>query len=134
MHDKRVSRHLWEKHKIPKTLRRGLDRLITSLKLCDPRLESPRPNSSAPYPYLQISAGYCCHRCAYLTISSKLCQQHSCPSVESFYLLKQNLCDDVNEVFLQSWVKEGPRAYWIVHPELPSSTPLASDQEAPNPS
>ena len=55
VHDKRISRHLWEKHKIPKTLRRGLDRLIASLKLCDPRLVSPRPDGSAPHTHLQIA-------------------------------------------------------------------------------
>src|SRR5690349_12399183 len=81
--DKRVSRHLCEKHKTPKALRRGLDRIIASLDLCDPRSVDPRANGSAPHPLLQVSTGFACRRCGNLTTSSKLHQQHQCDSRQS---------------------------------------------------
>ena len=97
IHDKRVSRHLWGKNQTPKASRRGLDRLILSLKLCDPRLVDPRPHGLAPHPHLQISTGYRCRQCQYLTISSKLCQQHRCSPLNSVCLPEKNRISNIDK-------------------------------------
>jgi hypothetical protein len=128
VHDKRVSRHLCEKHQIPKASRRGVDRIVASLELCDPRSVNPRPNRSIPHPLLQVSPGFVCRRCGNLTISSKLHQQHRCASGQLVNIEDDSSYDDLDEeVSLQSWVKEGRRPYWIVKPEDPSNESSPSD-------
>jgi hypothetical protein len=57
VHDKRVSRHLWEKHQVPKSHRRGLDHLTASLQLANPREVSPHPDGAAVHPLLKKYAG-----------------------------------------------------------------------------
>src|ERR1700749_3992813 len=58
VHDKRVSRHLCEKHQVPKYDRRGLDKYIASLDLADPRQLPPRPDGSDPHPHLAQQVGF----------------------------------------------------------------------------
>ena len=128
VHDIRVSRHLYEKHKIPKASRRGLDRIVASLGLCDPRSVNPRANRSVPHPLLQVSPGFVCRRCGNLTISSKLHQQNRCASGQSANIEDGSGYDDLDEeVLLQSWVEEGRRPYWIVKREEPSNESSPSD-------
>lgn len=86
VHDKRVSRHVYEKHKVPKASRRGLDRLVASLDLRDPRTVEARANGSVPHPLLHVSPGFACRQCGNLTISLKLHQQHLCSSRTSVNL------------------------------------------------
>lgn len=131
VHDKRVSRHLWEKHKVPKASRRSLDRVVESFKLSDPRLLGPRPHGSAPHPHLQISNGYHCRRCNYLTISSKLRQQHRCTAANLSNVVERERDNNSSaDVLLQSWVKEGTRTYWIVNSE--HSSTLSAPGPAPD--
>ncbi|KEF50810.1 uncharacterized protein A1O9_13140, partial [Exophiala aquamarina CBS 119918] len=129
VHGKRVSRHLCEKHQIPKASRRGLDGLVASLNLRDPRLVGPRPNDSAPHPHLQMSHGYHCRFCHYLTASSKSSHQHRCFSADwSHATTREQDRDCTAEVLLQSWVREGTRTYWIVQLESPLPPQSVSGQ------
>jgi hypothetical protein len=121
--NKCVSQHMRQKHHVPKAQRRGLDEVITSLQLANPRDVPPLPDGAAVHPLLKKWAGYACRRCAYRTTSSKLIQQH---------LFKSPSCSDpqmwesreslVDEVWLQSWVQEGVRHYWIAQDEPKSAS------------
>ena len=51
----RVSRHLGEIHQFDKLARRGLNKLIRSLNLPDPKDLCPRPDGSIPHPHLKSS-------------------------------------------------------------------------------
>ncbi|KAH6983932.1 hypothetical protein EDB80DRAFT_735847 [Ilyonectria destructans] len=49
----RVSRHLGEIHQVDKPARRGLNKLVRSLNLPDPKDLCPRPDGSIPHPHLK---------------------------------------------------------------------------------
>jgi hypothetical protein len=61
--DKRVSRHLWEKHQVPKESRRGLDKYVQSLNLLDPRQVPPRRDGTGVHQQLQKLRGFACRMC-----------------------------------------------------------------------
>ena len=131
VHDKRVSRHLWEKHQIPKGQRHGLDRLVASLNLRDPRTVNVRASGSAPYPHLEVLDGYRCRQCGNLTTSSKLSQNHPCfPNERSPSQEQDRASTASEEAYLQCWVREGARQYWVVRPISSPSTDTSSPNEA----
>jgi hypothetical protein len=130
VHDSRVSRHLWEKHQIPKIQRRGVDKAVASLHLTDPRRIPPFADGSSPHRLLRQCRGFACRHCSYRTISSKLIQQHlykspSCAQIQ-IGALGESIVD---EVWLQSWTVEGARQYWITRNE---SGTVSSSSEGPH--
>jgi hypothetical protein len=72
----RVTKHLWEKHQVPKEMRHGLTPFIHSLRLPDPNKLENRPNGSPPHPFLkkQISAAY--RHCDFRSVSVDLVLRH----------------------------------------------------------
>ena len=115
VHDKRVSRHLWEKHQIPKCERKGLDRYIASLHLSDPRQLPPRADGSDPDPHLATQVGFTCRICRDKSVSLKLTDQHIRRSHGAEYPREvQNIYRLRDKVYLQSWIQEGARKYWII--------------------
>ena len=72
----RISRHLGEKHNIPKQRRHGLNRLIQSLSLPDPTSLPLRPDWSKPHPHLAQHTGYCCAHCNKRSTSIEVISRH----------------------------------------------------------
>ncbi|KDN64753.1 hypothetical protein CSUB01_11126 [Colletotrichum sublineola] len=72
----RVSRHLAEKHAVPKPQRRGLSALIKSLQLGDLNDIAPRPDGLPPHEALNITRGHACRHCSYQTASDDLVCRH----------------------------------------------------------
>ncbi|OBR02115.1 hypothetical protein CH63R_14416 [Colletotrichum higginsianum IMI 349063] len=72
----RVSRHLAEKHDVPKTQRRGLSALVKSLQLGDPNDVAPRPDGLPPHEALTATRGHACRHCSYRTASDDLVCRH----------------------------------------------------------
>jgi hypothetical protein len=83
------------------------------------------------HPYLKKSHGFACRICQYRTTSEKLFNQHIRGSRDSLH--QQNIGDSHNLrdiVWLQSWVQEGPRQYWIVRTNV-AITPNPVPRRAP---
>ncbi|KAK1838453.1 hypothetical protein CCHR01_18928 [Colletotrichum chrysophilum] len=68
----RVSRHLAEKHEVPKPQRRGLSALVKSLHLGDPNDVALRPDGLPPHETLTVTRGHACRHCSYRTASDDL--------------------------------------------------------------
>ncbi|KAK2005291.1 hypothetical protein LZ32DRAFT_546376, partial [Colletotrichum eremochloae] len=71
-----VSRHLTEKHDVPKSERRGLSRLVKSIRLPDPNDIPLRSDGLPPHPALTTIIGYACRYCDYQTASTDLISRH----------------------------------------------------------
>ena len=130
MRNRRISRYLWEKHYILETQRRGIDQLRHSLQLANLRNLLVLVDGTPAHPLPKKLAGYVCRQCSFRTISSKMIQQHISESPTCFDSQAQGLKDSpLDEVWLQSWVREGVHQYWIVRnepePIEPTETVLA---------
>ncbi|CAI0645059.1 unnamed protein product, partial [Colletotrichum noveboracense] len=124
----RVSRHLAEKHNVPKPERRGLNALVRSIGLADPNDVEPRPDGLPPHEALTVLRGYACRHCAYRTVSLDLICRH----ISSEHGFRDPRKSDgwqqdhiSSDVSLQSWSQNGTRGYWVAQPTAPaSSSPL----------
>ncbi|OLN81182.1 hypothetical protein CCHL11_10361 [Colletotrichum chlorophyti] len=120
----RVSRHLAEKHAVPKPQRRGLSAFVKSLGLVDPNDVALRPDGLPPHEVLIVARGYACRHCDYQTTSGDLISRHlsRTHSVKDSRKAESWQRDHVHcNVLLQSWSQNGPRGYWIVQPGTPKS-------------
>jgi hypothetical protein len=64
-----VSKHLWEKHRMPAKERSGLN-------LPDPNSVLKRPNGDPAHPHLLVQSGFSCLQCEYHTTSQTLLKRH----------------------------------------------------------
>ncbi|KAF2184795.1 hypothetical protein K469DRAFT_578449, partial [Zopfia rhizophila CBS 207.26] len=109
--DDRVTRHLREKHDVPKAARCGLTNFIRSLNMPDPNKLALRPDGSPCHPHLA------CEHCDYRTtsrnvLSRQLGKCHRRRKTSGW------MCDDmIDGIFRQSWVQSGVRGFWIVEPD-----------------
>ena len=112
---KRVHSHLWEKHGISQNDRQGLTAYLRSIALIDPRRLPPRKDGSEAHPYLSRHVGYVCRLCPVRSTSIKIIDQHIRESHNVELLQRSRELYRVRDrVYLQSWVLEGSRRYWIV--------------------
>lgn len=129
-----VSKHLWEKHKVPAEARRGLNPFVRSLQLPDPNKLDLRHDGCAPHPYLAIQSGAACKRCNYRSTSLDLMQRHLSKQCGRKADRKNWLRDEIRtDLMLQSWSQNGARGYWIVKSNECSSppTPVAGTSCSP---
>jgi hypothetical protein len=123
----RVTRHLHEKHQVPKAHRAGLHTFIRALRLPDPSDIRKRPDGSRPHPQLALQRGFACRHCGSRSssmdiISRHLTQAHS-------YEIKQRKGDEraywlrnhVDLITSQSWTAHAVRHSWLVKPDGGSS-------------
>ncbi|KAK6218095.1 hypothetical protein QIS74_02559 [Colletotrichum tabaci] len=136
----RVSRHLAEKHDVPKPQRRGLSALVKSLQLGDPNDVAPRPDGLPPHGALTVTRGHACRHCSYRTASDDLVCRH----LSKAHGIKDSRKADGwqrdhihSGVLLQSWSQNGARGYWIAQstttgslPPCETGTPDADDAPA----
>lgn len=139
----RVSRHLGEKHGIAKSDRRGLNALIRSLNLPDPRTLPVRPNSSGPHPHLERQRGSACRHCGLRSVSQKVIADYV-KAVHSdllrtaaklrCYWQRSHIQEGLT---FQSWTPKGIRRSWLVAAgEEPSREGTRNDllpQASPDP-
>ncbi|KAK1973192.1 hypothetical protein LZ30DRAFT_775993 [Colletotrichum cereale] len=122
----RVSRHLAEKHKVPKLQRRRLSALVKSLRLGDPNDVAPRPDGLPPHKALTVTRGYACRHCSYRTASDNLVCRHL-SKVHGIKDLRKGegwqRDQTYSGVLLQSWSQNGARGYWIAQSTTPASPP-----------
>ena len=111
-----MTRHLADKHAIPKRSRDGLHLLVRALCLPDPNTLPLRPDWSPAHPQLAIRTGVACRHCAYRTTSVDLITRHLAKAHNRRRTQGHRgwLRDEVFEdVALQSWTQNGARGYWI---------------------
>ncbi|EAQ93900.1 hypothetical protein CHGG_02135 [Chaetomium globosum CBS 148.51] len=111
-----VTRHLADKHAIPKRSRDGLHPLVRALCLPDPNTLPLRPDWSPAHPQLATHTGVACRHCTYRTTSVELITRHLAKAHNRRRAQGYRgwLRDEVFEdVVLQSWTQNGARGYWI---------------------
>ncbi|EAQ90199.1 hypothetical protein CHGG_06818 [Chaetomium globosum CBS 148.51] len=111
-----VTRHLADKHAIPKRSRDGLHPLVRALCLPDPNTLPLRPDWSPAHPQLATRTGVACRHCTYRTTSVDLITRHLAKAHNRRRTQGHRgwLRDEVLEdVALQSWTQNGARGYWI---------------------
>ncbi|KID82378.1 RecQ helicase TLH3 [Metarhizium guizhouense ARSEF 977] len=105
----RVSRHLGEKHGLSRKTRWGLNKLINSLQLPDPRQLPPRQDGCPQHPHLALQSGAACSYCRFRSTSHDLLSRHLkkehrrevTARRSSGYWLRDHIQDDV---LFQSWL------------------------------
>ncbi|KAK2005687.1 hypothetical protein LZ32DRAFT_545546 [Colletotrichum eremochloae] len=123
----RVSRHLAEKHDMPKQQRRGLSALVKSLRLGDPNDVARRPDGLPPHEALTVTRGHACRHCSYRTTSDDLVCRHlsKAHGIKDSRKADGWQRDHIHDgILLQSWSQNGARGYWIAQSTTPGSTPL----------
>ncbi|KAK6221466.1 hypothetical protein QIS74_04759 [Colletotrichum tabaci] len=115
----RASRHLAEKHDVPKSERRGLSGLVKSIGLPDPNDIPLRSDGLPPHPALTTVIGYACRHCDYRTASTDLISRHVALTHGFKDARKADgwQRDHIRSgLSLQSWSQNGSRGYWIAQP------------------
>ncbi|KID82474.1 hypothetical protein MGU_10223 [Metarhizium guizhouense ARSEF 977] len=115
----RVSRHLGEKHGLSRKTRWGLNKLINSLQLPDPRQLPPRQDGCPQHPHLALQRVAACSYCrfrstSYDLLSRHLKKEHRCEvtaRTSSGYWLRDHIQDDI---LFQSWLPGDILAAWRV--------------------
>ncbi|KAL2211172.1 hypothetical protein CC79DRAFT_1347852 [Sarocladium strictum] len=99
----RVSRHLSERHGVPKVLRKGLNELVRGLALLEPQALLRMLNNSLPHPKLELHCGFACRHCRLPSSSLKVLDSHI-------------RCDHADQagVYFQSWGRRDVSRAWIV--------------------
>ncbi|KAI8648060.1 hypothetical protein NCS56_01537500 [Fusarium sp. Ph1] len=116
----RVSRHLGEIHQFDKPAHRGLNKLIRSLNLPDPKDLCPRPDGSIPHPHLKAMNGSACKLCGIRSTSdavleNHLRKKHAAETKLAGRLGRHWLRDHIQGgLVLQSWTAQGVQRSWIV--------------------
>ncbi|KAL6405859.1 hypothetical protein AUP68_10999 [Ilyonectria robusta] len=116
----RVSRHLGEIHQVDKAARRGLNKLIRSLNLPDPKDLCPRPDGSIPHPHLKCINGSACKFCGIRSTSDLVLESHLRKSHAAEIKLAGKsghrwLRDYIQSgLIFQSWTAQGVHRSWIV--------------------
>ncbi|SCV61253.1 uncharacterized protein FFFS_15822 [Fusarium fujikuroi] len=117
----RVSRHLGEIHNVNKAARRGLNKLIRSLNLPDPKSLRLRPDGSAPHTYLKkLTGASSCRHCGLRSASHDVLQSHLRHTHPAEIELARKsgrhwLRDHIKTgLTLQSWTAQGVHKSWII--------------------
>ncbi|EXA30088.1 hypothetical protein FOVG_18501 [Fusarium oxysporum f. sp. pisi HDV247] len=116
----RVGRHLGERHSIPKSDRRNINKFIQSLRLADPDTLIPRPDGSIPHPHLALQRGSACKDCklrsgSYEVLSNHLMKSHRQEISKIGAKGKHWLRDHIEEnLTFQSWKANDMLRSWIV--------------------
>ncbi|KAH7119368.1 hypothetical protein B0J13DRAFT_403719, partial [Dactylonectria estremocensis] len=116
----RVSRHLGEIHQVDKPARRGLNKLVRSLNLPDPKDLCPRPDGSIPHPHLKDINGSACKFCGIRSTSDVVLESHLRKSHAAEIKLAGKsghrwLRDHIQRGLLfQSWMAQGVHRSWTV--------------------
>lgn len=129
----RVSRHLGEKHGLSRKTRWGLNKLINSLQLPDPRQLPPRQDGCLQHPHLALQRGAACSYCRFRSTSYDLLSRHLkkehrrevTARTSSGCWLRDHIQDDI---LFQSWLPGDILAAWRVSTsalETPHLAPLA---------
>jgi hypothetical protein len=92
----RVSRHLGEKHGIPKSERRHLNSFIRSLGLSDPATLSKRLEGCHPHPHLVLQRGAQCRHCGTRSSSRDVLLRHL-KSVHGYDTRQLQLADHIED-------------------------------------
>ncbi|KAK2005545.1 hypothetical protein LZ32DRAFT_597022, partial [Colletotrichum eremochloae] len=112
----RVSRHLAEKHDVPKSERRGLSGLVKSIRLPDLNDIPLRLDGLPPHLALTTIIGYACRYCDYRTASTDLISRYVARThgFKDAWKADGWQRDHIRSgLSLQSWSQNGPRGYWI---------------------
>lgn len=119
--DSNVTTHL-KKHDIPLEARKGLTKLVKSLRLCNPDKASPRADGSPEHTCLKLYSGFSCRLCRFRTASLQLAKRHysdagpmnkDCPYNRATGN-QRNVDDHIDYVYLQSWGNGSSREFWTV--------------------
>lgn len=119
----RVSRHLGEKHDVPKPRRRGLNQLVRSLGLPDPSKLRARPDGSRPHPHLALQQGFACVHCNLRSTSIEVISRHlkrkhahelKCATGRGRKQWRWQRDHVRYDLLLQSWVAYDVQHSWIV--------------------
>jgi hypothetical protein len=124
-----VTRHLADKHAIPKRPRDGLHPFVRALRLPDPNTLPLRPDWSPVHPHLATRTGVACRHCVYRTTSVELITRHLAKAHNRRRDQRHRgwLRDEVfQDVVLQSWTQNGARGYWIAT-QVPSPVERPED-------
>jgi len=125
----RVSRHIGEIHKVPKTVRRGLVAFVQSLRLVDPDTLDLREDGSFPHPHLRIMEGFGCKACKFRSRSLDILCRHASKEHKSHHSPNNEwVVGDYIETSLklQSWTQVGKRGFWKIC-DSQTSSPDAYD-------
>jgi hypothetical protein len=110
-----VSKHLWEKHRVPAKERAGLNAFVRGLDLPDPNSVPKRLNGDPAHAHLLVQSGFSCLQCEYLTTSQNLLKRHLSQEHGLQLSCKISYNDRCwSQVTLQSWTQNGKREFWIV--------------------
>jgi hypothetical protein len=122
----RVTTHLYEKHGVPRTERKGLSKTLATA--CPAGFRAPddiplREDGSPEHPFLQTHDGFACHGCVFRTVSLQLMKRHfsddtvreDCSCYGRARGLTASTIDTLFQyVYLQSWCSGPNRSYWVV--------------------
>ena len=122
---KSVSQHPG-KHDVPRWRRAHLSRLIREFGLSDPSNLRLKDDQCLPHPHLHIRSGYRCKVCDERTTSWDLFKRHK---RGKHGIVGVHTVDQQEQVFLQSWTKNGSSGFWIV--KLPSAISRANEASLP---
>jgi Orsellinic acid/F9775 biosynthesis cluster protein D len=130
----RVTKHLWEKHQVPKEMRHGLTPFIHSLRLPDPNKLDNRPDGSPPHPFLKKQIGAACRHCDFRSLSVDLVLRHVRKAHGQGGRSHGWARDDIQDrLHLQSWTLNGVRGYWIVNAVAENAEAEVPDRTQPSP-
>jgi hypothetical protein len=102
-----VSKHLWEKHRIPAKERAGLNAFVRGLDLPDPNSVPKRLDGDPAHPHLLAQSGFSCLQCEYHTTSQNLLKRHLSQERGLQLSCKISYNDRCwSQVTLQSWSRE----------------------------
>jgi hypothetical protein len=121
-----VSKHLWSVHKTPSAARKGLNRVVESLRFPNPSTLPVRHDGSILHPHLAALNGAVCKIWSFRTTSVELMGRHMSKKHQRKNDRKTWISDEVDPgARLQSWTTPGHRVYWVVAPD-----DLTSDSQA----
>ncbi|OKP10294.1 hypothetical protein PENSUB_4290 [Penicillium subrubescens] len=111
-----ASNHFRKKHQISKNRRTGLDQYLQGHQFKSGRLAKPRPTGSQSHPALQVSGGFQCLQCLYISTSVHLVCRHlrgthtqddptGCVDLDMLY----------KPVLVQSWTQSTTtQSFWTI--------------------
>jgi hypothetical protein len=114
-------------HESPPAARKGLNRVVKSLRFPNPSTLPVRHDGSILHPQLAVFNGAVCKICDFRTTSVELMGRHMFKKHRRKNDRKTWVSDEVGlGLRLQSWTTSGHRVYWIVTPDERTSDSQAT--------